>query len=54
MQLRTTHGLVEMNEFEDMPESVLRTFKSVCALAFHGVVKSKTQFALKDLKALTH
>ena len=23
MQLRTTHGLVEVNEFEDMPESVL-------------------------------
>ena len=46
MQLRTTHGLVEINEFEDMPEDVMRTFKSVCALAFHGVIKSNTQFAL--------
>ena len=36
-----------------MPESVLITFKLVCALAFHGVIKSKTQFALKDLKALS-
>ena len=53
VQLRTTHGLVEINEFEDMPESVLKRFKSVCALAFHGVMKSKTQFALKDLKALS-
>ena len=53
MQLRTTHGLVEIDEFEDIPEDVLRTFKSVCTLAFHGVVNSKTQFSLKDLKALS-
>ena len=53
MQLRTNHGLVEINEFEDMPESVLKTYKSVCGLAFHGVIKSKTQFVLRDLKALT-
>ena len=52
MQLRTIHGQVEIDEFEDMPESVLKRFKSVCALAFHGVIKSKTQFALKDLKEL--
>ena len=53
MQLRTTHGLVEIDEFEDMPESVVRMFKSVCTLAFHGVIESKTQFVLKDLKALS-
>ena len=53
MQLRTNHGLVEMDEFKDMPESVLTTFKSVCALAFHGVIKSKTQFVLRDLKVLS-
>ena len=53
MRLRTTHGLVEISEFEDMPESVLRMFKSVCALAFCGVIESKTQFALKDRKALS-
>ena len=53
MQLRTAHDQVEIDGFEDMPESVLITFKLVCALAFHGVIKSKTQFALKDLKALS-
>ena len=53
MRLRTTHGLVEIDEFEDMPESVVRMFKSVCTLAFHGVIESKTQFVLKDLKALS-
>ena len=53
MQLRTTHGLVEIIEFEDMPESVVRMFRSVCTLAFHGVIESKTQFAFKDLKALS-
>jgi len=53
MQLCTTHGLVEIDVFEDMPESVLRKFKSVCTLAFYGVINSRTQFALKDLKALS-
>ena len=53
MQLRTTHNSLEIDEFEDMPESVLKRFKSVCALAFHGIIKSKTQFALKDVKALS-
>ena len=53
MQLPTTHGQVEINEFEDMPESVLKIFRSVCALAFRGVIENKTQFTLKDLKALS-
>ena len=53
MQLRTTHSLVEIDEFEGMPEGMLKTYKSVCTLAFHGVIKGKTKFALKDLKALS-
>ena len=52
MQLRTAGGIVEIEEFEDMPETILKTFNAVCTLAFHGVIKSKTQFTLKDLKAL--
>ena len=53
MELRTTYDSVEVNEFEDMHASMLKIFRSVCALAFHGVIKNKTQFTLKDLKALS-
>ena len=53
MQLRTNHGLVEADEFEDIPECVLITFRLVCALALCGVFENKTQFVLKDLKALS-
>ena len=51
MQLRTTHDQVEIDGFEDMPESVLITFKLVVLLHYCGV--SKTHFVLKDLKALS-
>jgi len=52
MKLLTNHGEVEIEEFDDLPESILKALKSVCALAFDGVTKRKTQFVVKDLKAL--
>ena len=47
IRLRTNHGPVEIEEFDDLPESVLKAFTSVCALAFDGVNERKTQFSLR-------
>ena len=58
MQLRTDHGLEqwEEEEFEHLPADVLQEFKSVCRLAFHGVIRDKTIFFLDSLRqlGLTH
>ena len=58
MQLRTDHGLEqwEEEEFEHLPADVLQEFKSVCGLAFHGVIEDKNIFFLDSLRqlGLTH
>ena len=58
MQLRTDHGLEqwEEEEFKHLPADVLQEFKSVCRLAFHGVIRDKTIFFLDSLRqlGLTH
>ena len=58
MQLRTDHGLEqwEEEEFEHLPVDVLQEFKSVCRLAFHGVIRDKNIFFLDSLRqlGLTH
>ena len=58
MQLRTDHGLEqwEEEEFEHLPADVLQEFKSVCGLAFDGVIKDKNIFFLDSLRqlGLTH
>ena len=58
MQLRTDHGLEqwEKEEFEHLPADVLQEFKSVCGLAFHGVIEDKNIFFLDSLRqlGLTH
>ena len=58
MQLRTDHGLEqwEEEEFEHLPADVLQEFKSVCGLAFHGVIRDKNIFFLDSLRqlGLTH
>ena len=54
MQLRTGHGLEqwEEEEFEHLPADVLQEFKSVCRLAFHGVIRDKNIFLLDSLRQL--
>ena len=54
MQLRTDHGLEqwEEEEFEHLPADVLQEFKSVCGLAFHGVIEDKNIFFLDSLRQL--
>ena len=54
MQLRTDHGLEqwEEEEFEHLPADVLQKFKSVCGLAFHGVIEDKNIFFLDSLRQL--
>ena len=54
MQLRTDHGLEqwEEEEFEHLPGNVLREFKSVCGLAFHGVMEDTKAFFLDSLRKL--
>ena len=58
LQLRTDHGLEqwEEEEFEHLPADVLQEFKSVCRLAFHGVIEDKNTFFLDSLRqlGLTH
>ena len=58
LQLRTDHGLEqwEEEEFEHLPADVLPEFKSVCRLAFHGVIEDKNIFFLDSLRqlGLTH
>ena len=58
MQLRTDHGLDqwEEEELEHLPADVLQEFKSVCGLAFHGVINNKNIFFLDSLRqlGLTH
>ena len=54
MQLRTDHGLEqwEEEEFEHLPADVLEEFKSVCGLAFHGVIEDKNIFFSDSLRQL--
>ena len=48
MQLRTTHGLVEIDEFEDMPERVFEKVLSQCVLLrFMGLSKAKHSLPLR-------
>ena len=56
MQLRTSHQLRQIKEFEHLPGAVFQEFKSVCGLAFHGVIKEKKVFLLDSLErlGLTH
>ena len=52
MQLRTHRGLLEVKEFEHLPDDVLRDFKSVCGLAFHGIMEDRKIFLLESLQKL--
>ena len=58
MQLRTDHGLEqwEDEEFEHFPDSILQEFRSVCGLAFRGVMENRKVFFLDSLRllGLTH
>ena len=49
MQLRTDHGLQKLEAFESLPGDVLQQFKSVCAIAFRGIVEDKRVFELSSL-----
>ena len=54
MQLRTDHGLEKWEEedFEHLPGNVLQEFRSVCGLAFHGVMEDRKVFFLDSLRQL--
>ena len=55
MQLRTDHRLEEVQEltkFEQLPDDILRQFKSVCNLAFHGIMEGRKVFLLDSLQKL--
>ena len=52
MQLRTHHGLLEVKEFKHLPDDVLQDFKSLCGLAFHGIMKDRKVFLLDSLQKL--
>ena len=58
MQLRTAHGIeqCEKEEFECLPGNLLQEFRSVCGLAFHGIMTNKNVFNLSSLRqlGLTH
>ena len=58
MQLRTDHGLEqwEEEEFQHLPNNVLQEFRSVCGLAFHGIMEDRKVFFLESLRklGLTH
>ena len=49
MQLRTDHGLQKLEVFESLPGDILQQFKSVCAIAFRGIVENKRVFELSSL-----
>ena len=49
MQLRTDHGLQKLEAFESLPGDILQQFKSVCAIAFRGIVEDKRVFELSSL-----
>ena len=52
MQLRTHHGLLEVKEYEHLPDKVLRDFYSVSGLAFHGIMEDRKVFLLDSLQKL--
>ena len=52
MQLRTHHGILEVKEYEHLPDDVLRDFYSVCGLAFQGIVEDRKVFLLDSLQKL--
>ena len=55
MQLRTDHRLEEVQEltnFEQLPDDILQHFKSVCGLAFHGIMEGRKVFLLDSLQKL--
>ena len=53
MEQQTHHGLLEVKEFECLPDDVLRDFKSVCNLAFsHGIMEGRKVFLLDSLQKL--
>ena len=52
MQLRTHHKLLEVKEFECLPDDVLRDFYSVCSLAFYGIMKDRKAFLLDSFQKL--
>ena len=55
MQLRTDHRLEEVQEvteFEHLPYDILQHFKSVCGLAFHGIMEDRKVFLLDSLQKL--
>ena len=49
MQLRTYHGLQKLDSFESLPDDILQQFKSVCAIAFRGIIEDKRVFELSSL-----
>ena len=53
MQLRTKHGLQqEVEEFERLPADVRHKFRSVCRLAFEGVMEERKVFLRDSLRQL--
>ena len=52
MQLRTSHELQQIKEFEHLPGEVLQEFQSICGLAFHGVMKETKAFLIDSLEEL--
>ena len=57
MQLRTKYGLQqEVEEFECLPDDIRQEFRSVCRLAFYGVIKEQKVFLRDSLRqlGLTH
>ena len=53
MQLRTKHGLQqEVEEFECLPADVRKKFRSVCRLAFEGVMEERKVFLRDSLRQL--
>ena len=52
MQLRTSHELQQIKEFERLPGEVLQEYQSICGLAFHGVMKETKAFLMDSLEEL--
>ena len=55
VQLRTDHRLEEvqeLTEFEQLPYDILQHFKSVCGLAFQGIMEDRKVFLLDSLQKL--
>ncbi len=50
VQLRTRHGLLEIEEFEDLPQDTLKELKAVCSLAFKGKMSNNSIFDTRALR----